>query len=424
MFSLLSLIYFVFFSIAIRSLERNNWVLILAFFCAAYCFYFVLAKLSREQSRNKIFYVGILLRIGVIFTLPIFSDDFYRFLWDGFLVSEGHSPYELTPVIWKTAHFVQQEEILFIFDHLNSKEYFSVYPFALQFLFLIPWLIGIKNLFFQVACLQLILLGFDIFCLYLFKKSKTSIETFWLYAGNPILILETASQIHFEVIVLLLLLLFLRKDGRNQSYLSGFFYALILQIKLNFILIFPVILKEKNIKIRLINVMFVIFSILILSFTVFANVHTQLESGIGLFFHSFRFHSLFEQIIYLCLMPFPNYLYLSGSISMLLGGMFYLVLLIQFEFTAEVNVMIGLLVFLLVSPVVHSWYIIPFVGLSFYFQYHTQLSIILSIFSAISYLSYGISGPLFTIGFGILEILVLGVYVWKKKPLSFLQKIP
>ena len=41
--------------------------------------------------------LGLLLRLVLMPSTPILEDDFYRYLWDGAVVSEGLNPYEYSP---------------------------------------------------------------------------------------------------------------------------------------------------------------------------------------------------------------------------------------------------------------------------------------------------------------------------------------
>ncbi|TGL63021.1 hypothetical protein EHQ58_01775 [Leptospira ognonensis] len=104
--------------------------------------------------------------------------------------------------------------------------------------------------------------------------------------------------------------------------------------------------------------------------------------------------------------------------------MAYIWTIFIYDISNEICLLIGMLFLILFSPVVHSWYFIPFVGVSLYFGYHVTFSILLSFFALLSYLLYAFTNPAFAIGLGLIELFMIGVYVWKKKPLSFLQKTP
>ena len=58
-------------------------------------FYFLYT--STAFSEKKLFLLGISFRMILLFCLPFWSQDFYRFIWDGRLVFSGLSPYLFRP---------------------------------------------------------------------------------------------------------------------------------------------------------------------------------------------------------------------------------------------------------------------------------------------------------------------------------------
>ena len=56
-------------------------------------------------KRNPFF--GISFRLVLFFAYPWLSEDFYRFIWDGFVIGENINPYEYTP-----SELINNEEIL------------------------------------------------------------------------------------------------------------------------------------------------------------------------------------------------------------------------------------------------------------------------------------------------------------------------
>jgi alpha-1,6-mannosyltransferase len=371
-----------------------------------------------------LFFAGAILRLATMFVIPALSDDFYRFLWDGYLFASGESPYVVTPDVWLSFHPETSEELRFLLANMNSREYISVYPLPVQFLFSIPWRLGMDTLLSQVACLQVLLFLIELGNLYILLRQKLAPCLYWLYVGNPILIFESSSQIHIETILLFLFLCLLANDNRTKAIRKSFLYSILLQIKMSMLFLMPAIFLAREKKGKLIFVLFVLASVLILFLTIFENIQSQMLNGLGLFFHSFRFHSLGEQIVYLCLSPFPSALYLSGFVSLACGQLLLIYILIRFRLPVANSVLIGMLMFLLFSPVVHPWYILPFVGLAIYFDYHVFLAIMFTCFAALSYLLYGIKFSFFPEILGLLELSLLGIYLWKTKPSSFLQKIP
>lgn len=424
MFYFLSFFYVLFLRIFLPQLNRSEGENLLTFLIVSFVLYLFILRYTHKVTLDRIFILGILLRVSCLFTIPVLSDDFYRFLWDGFLTSQGNSPFAYTPLDWMIKNGFSQTNLLEIYEKLNSKNYYSVYPMTLQLLFAIPWILGLDQLFHQVVCLQLVLFIFDICNLILVKKKSQDPHMYWIFVGNPLLILDSASQIHFEGMILFLLIIILIQLKERKFFISAIVFSILTQTKINFLFLTPGFAKNKTKREQIHLAWIILLSILFLFFTVFLNVSAQLESGVGLFFHSFRFNSLVEQIFYLLLFPFPTLRYLSGSLALMVGAMVYLWTLYWYDIPNEICLLLGMLFLLLFSPVLHSWYFIPFVGVSFYLGYHVSFSILLSIFALLSYLLYSFTSPTFAIALGLMELFIIGVYIWKIKPLSFLQKIP
>ena len=50
-----------------------------------------------KSDFSNIFLIGLLLRLALIASTPLLSDDYIRFLWDGYLTSEGINPFNFKP---------------------------------------------------------------------------------------------------------------------------------------------------------------------------------------------------------------------------------------------------------------------------------------------------------------------------------------
>ena len=81
-FSLLLLTYF--FSGFI--FERHETVIIFFLFFSCFAITFLVSK---KLSINEILFFGISFRLVLFFAYPWLSEDFYRFIWDGFLIGEN-----------------------------------------------------------------------------------------------------------------------------------------------------------------------------------------------------------------------------------------------------------------------------------------------------------------------------------------------
>jgi len=72
----------------------DDFPMILGFYTVAFLAYgFIVFKLSWKVLLG----IAFGLRFLAIFCFPGLSDDIYRFLWDGWLITEGVNPYAFLP---------------------------------------------------------------------------------------------------------------------------------------------------------------------------------------------------------------------------------------------------------------------------------------------------------------------------------------
>ena len=70
---------------------------------------------SKKLSLNEILFFGISFRLVLFFAYPWLSEDFYRFIWDGFVIGENINPYEYTP-----SELMNNEQVLETKENLKN----------------------------------------------------------------------------------------------------------------------------------------------------------------------------------------------------------------------------------------------------------------------------------------------------------------
>lgn len=166
-----------------------------------------------EQVQWKL-RLGMVLRLAILFCLPNLSDDFYRFYWDGMLWWEGQDPLELTPTEWLESINVlagdSSNPFGEIYPQLNSKEYYTIYPPALQFVFAAAVGIGGKSLLTSVIVMKSFILlaewGSIRILQQLLKIWKKPAHWVLIYALNPLVISELTGNLHFEAFMVFFVL--------------------------------------------------------------------------------------------------------------------------------------------------------------------------------------------------------------------------
>jgi hypothetical protein len=144
---------------------------------------------------------ALLLRLAYLPVGPGLTDDLFRYIWDGWLQWEGVNPYRYTPS--NPALSAYHDTALY--EALNSKQYYSIYPPFSQAFFAVggfvyngnwvPSYYTLKLLFVVAECAGTVLLS-----------RLTTARNLLLYAWNPLVLIETAGQGHTEALLVPLLI--------------------------------------------------------------------------------------------------------------------------------------------------------------------------------------------------------------------------
>src|SRR5690606_35661662 len=203
-----------------------------------------------------------------MFSLPQWSDDYARFLWDGQLVAEGHNPYTLTPTEAKNRLDFQSETFMErLFPVLNSPDYHSVYPPTNQLVFVAASFLSDGDILQGVIVIRLILLVFELLAFYLIflllRLFHQPEKKLLLYALNPLVIMEITGNLHFEGMMLVMILAGVYFLYKSKFVHSGGFLAAAVAVKLSPLLLFPAFLNRIPKKARLRYLFAVAFVLLI-----------------------------------------------------------------------------------------------------------------------------------------------------------------
>ncbi|MGB0916290.1 MAG: methyltransferase domain-containing protein [Flavobacteriales bacterium] len=189
-------------------INREHTVAVLASFAFLWLV-FLIQWADQKMSVKKMLAMGMALRFVYLFCFPELSDDFWRYLWDGMLVAQGQSPYEMLPIDWAESGLSASFGELLPF--LNSPSYFSIYPPVLQFFFGLSAKLSQGDPLLFVVWLRGFILaaefGTMVLIYKLLKRWKMKTRNLMLYALNPLVIIEFAGNVHGEVFMIFFLLL-------------------------------------------------------------------------------------------------------------------------------------------------------------------------------------------------------------------------
>ena len=378
----------------------------ICFCCYLMALYYLLIKQVNLRFSSVIIF-AVFLRIALFFNYPNLSDDFFRFSWDGQICLSGVNPYKYLP---ENFHFsnldiehyansnLKSSSIEFFSSGMNSKKYFSVYPPIAQLLFLICSYISGLSLFANVELLRLVFLMIEmlgwIYMVKLLAHFNLDKRLSFIYILNPLVIFELSGNLHLEGVALSFLIISLYFLYTQRTILSALFFSFSVGLKLLPIIIIPILFNHMDFKkfIHFSSVVMISCAVMFLPF-LGASLSTTFLESILLYFNSFEFngglYSLFRAIGFY----FSGYNQISfiGKLMPLCFVAFMAFLSFSKKsFISELSlpkkISLGFLVYLLLSSVVHPWYIIYLIGLAVFSGYIFPIAWSLVIF--LSYFSY------------------------------------
>ena len=363
--------------VLLAQVPRENFPLTLALFTVA--FWGMLGCYFLSESKFSFWWllgVGVFFRVSIFFFAPQWSEDGIRFLWDGELLRQGQNPYQMTPAqVQEQLGAGEAVYLTQLFGELNSPHYYSVYPPLNQLLFWGAAQFAQGNLEKGYLVLRILLLFgevgvFLLLCWLLarFGLPQKQVIFYWL---NPLVILEVVGNLHFEGLVLFFLVASLANMSRNKLGLSGMFWGLAIGMKLLPLLFAPAFLVWKQTR-KSVGFWGMAIATGLLCFLplVFGGAWQNFFQSLQLYQGKFEFNAS----VYYLLREVGNWLVGYNTIGILtkfctvitVAGVIWMSWKRSqptFEGIIGLWVQLYLLYFIL-QPVVHPWYLLPGLGLS------------------------------------------------------------
>ena len=130
-----------------------------------------------------------ILRLGCVGAGFVWSDDAYRYLWEGQAVLNGINPYTTPP-----AAFAVQDGVR---EYVNHPTISTVYPPLAQLWFAIQAFVWYNPIILQVTS-ALVDVGTAIAIWIWLIRQRLSVKNAWMYALHPLPIIECAWSAHLE----------------------------------------------------------------------------------------------------------------------------------------------------------------------------------------------------------------------------------
>jgi hypothetical protein len=403
--------------------ERTDFYTFLLVYASLFGVYLYAVK--ADIPFRGLIVLGILFRLVFVGAFPILSDDYFRFFWDGTLLSQGFNPYLHLP-----ADFIKNPPATdlglnqALFESLNSQNYYTVYPPINQGVFALGAWLSFGNIWLAIIVMRLVILVAELGALYCiiallkhYQLSRNQALWYWL---NPLVIVEATGNLHFEAMMFAFLLggIYFLQVKKNIP-LGALFFTLAISTKLIPLLLMPLMWRYLGFKK---GFWFCAFTgiFLLISFLPFISLEliTNFGSSIELYFQKFEFNASIYYVLRAIGFQVYGYNIIATlgrvlsvlSLLSILGIAFFSVQ--QKDKDLPKAMLWTLAMYYVLATTVHPWYALMLVGLSIFttyrFAFVWSFAVIFS-YSAYQSLDYQENLYWVTLEY----ILVIGYWIWE-----------
>lgn len=298
-----------------------------------------------ELSIAQILVWATLFRLCGLLGVPLFEDDYFRYLWDGFRFASDGTPYGSTPY-----DFFDDQSIpppfQVILSQINYPDLPTIYGPTTELAFLVSYWLTPGNL----AGLQLILISTDIALIWLLRTECSS-RYLMLYAFCPLVIKEIAFTAHPESIGMLCLIGAVVCRKRNAQVSLGVLLGLAIGSRSFAWLFVPFLLLRTGWRVWI-----ALATTLVLLYITFVLRGATEFNSLLIFARHWEFNSVLHGLASQLVGTDISRLLLGLG---LLGGVALYLFIYSKNTTFETprgDLLLGCL--LLVSPVINPWYVV------------------------------------------------------------------
>ncbi|KJV05529.1 hypothetical protein VZ94_17540 [Methylocucumis oryzae] len=319
----------------------------------AFVSYFALAASTKHDhpiDAKEVLLGAALFRIIGCCGLPLFEDDYFRYLWDGYRFATSGSPYGIAPEAFFTDANIPKswQSIL---GQINHPDIPTIYAPTFQYVFLAATLLAEGH----VWVLQALLCLIDLWLIGNLLKLASPRQVL-LYAWNPLVIKEIAMTAHPDGMLPALLIAAWLAGQQRQFVQAGLWLALAAAAKAAAWLLIPFWLAAFINKPRGWHMAMALALGFAVLYAPFWWQGATDAAGLKAFADGFEFNSALYGLLTLWLPPLPS--------KLLLGSLLLVVALAygwrywqqQTRALPRADGLLGGL--LLVSPVINPWYLL------------------------------------------------------------------
>ena len=367
----------------LTQVERFEVLTLIGLFTFLFVIYIGLLKL--KVTHLGWILIGLSFRLAFIDYTPLLSQDYFRFIWDGKLLSQGINPYLYLPD--ELIEMFSTWECLYSGMGPMSAGHYTNYPMINQLLFALGVLSTKPILIYR---LFLILADLITFKLLTKLSSQTWGLTYWL---SPMVILEGAGNLHFEPVMVAFLVLGLYHFKQGEPFRSSVALAVSVLLKLIPLMFAPLLLKvvkQKQLKVMVFG--FIITLALFTTPFIDPWFFVTYSESVGLWFSNFEFNAGIYRVVKELGALFGvqdwQMIRFYGKVHS------FVILVLALKFTWECDRFskvldksyLLLMIYLLTAPTIHPWYLITLLALGAISQHPSAMLWSLTII--LSYVAY------------------------------------
>ncbi len=191
-------------------------------------------NLSTAQKIGLILLISLLARILMI-GMPV-SDDVYRYLWEGKIIVAGESPYQYPA---DHAHYSVYRDSYWA--QMNHKDKLTAYPPLAELIFA-----SVSSITYTPLAFKVLFILADIAVVWilisLLMLRGADIRASLLYALNPLTLFAIAGEAHFDVLMILAIMLSIFYVEKRLFPWAWLWLGIAIQIKIIAIILVPLFL--------------------------------------------------------------------------------------------------------------------------------------------------------------------------------------
>ncbi len=365
---------------ALGFIQRENTSALLPLYLFSFLGFGLVLRTYRT-NRELYFLIGMTV-LASLLQNPELSNDFNRFLWDGEWLTRGVNPYDFRPdQLNQHKAFAISPYLKELYNNMGtlSQQNYSCYPPLTQVFFTIAAFLS-ESSFVGLLVLRLLFIGVVLLAL---KSSRRFVErgildqkAIWFLFLNPLFLIEVFFNLHFEGLMICLLLVSFIHLMELKLVTGSVLFAAAVHIKLIPLMLLPFFWRFLGWRKALWLYVLVLCGVVLFALPLIDqhNYRNFMES-LTLYFKVFEFNSF---ILHYYLQY--GYWKLGWNATMFYGPrlariaiqcIIVLALYGQFN-TPEAlfkRMTIAYFIYLLLSSTIHPWYILPLLFLSTFTTY-------------------------------------------------------